>query len=225
MERLIEKLFSECVKRELEDDDLKIMREQKVLLLAGENSSLDLNIPAHYIVKKVSEEFFSENAPGSTTCKTCGHGHGHGRSEDMPTSGGKEEEDVAAEPQSCSICVDLLVHGGERSITKLPCQHEFHFDCIAAIYMARGRMQCPICSHVEKSALDQLCRPRGQMLCYNWRHIENGYTTRLIAIRSGRVGDVVIDGGPYIDFEDLYQVSSEQNNASARSGLKKREKC
>lgn len=127
MERLIEKLFSECVKRELEDDDLKIMREQKVLLLAGENSSLDLNIPAHYIVKKVSEEFFSENAPGSTTCKTCGHGHGHGRSEDMPTSGGKEEEDVAAEPQSCSICVDLLVHGGERSITKLPCQHEFHF--------------------------------------------------------------------------------------------------
>lgn len=42
------------------------------------------------------------------------------------------------------------------------------------------------------------------MLCYNWRHVENACTTRLIANSSGRAGDVVIEGGLYIDFEDLY---------------------
>ncbi|KAK1259944.1 hypothetical protein QJS04_geneDACA021494 [Acorus gramineus] len=51
----------------------------------------------------------------------------------------------------CSICLELVVdRGGERSIAKLQCGHEFHLDCIGSAFNAKGAMQCPNCRKVEK---------------------------------------------------------------------------
>lgn len=54
MDSYIEKLFAESVKSVL---DLGIMNEQKVLLLAAEESGLDFSTPGYYVVKKVSKIF------------------------------------------------------------------------------------------------------------------------------------------------------------------------
>ncbi|XP_020580067.1 uncharacterized protein LOC110024438 [Phalaenopsis equestris] len=51
---------------------------------------------------------------------------------------------------SCSICLDLVLHKGERSTARLQCGHDFHLDCIGSAFNAKGAMQCPNCRKVEK---------------------------------------------------------------------------
>lgn len=51
---------------------------------------------------------------------------------------------------SCSICLELVLDRGERSVAKLQCGHEFHLDCIGSAFNAKGAMQCPNCRKVEK---------------------------------------------------------------------------
>ncbi|XP_072964377.1 E3 ubiquitin-protein ligase IPI1-like isoform X2 [Typha angustifolia] len=51
---------------------------------------------------------------------------------------------------ACSICLDLVLNRGDRSIAKLKCGHEFHLDCIGSAFNAKGVMQCPNCRTVEK---------------------------------------------------------------------------
>ncbi|KAI3783170.1 hypothetical protein L2E82_13234 [Cichorium intybus] len=49
----------------------------------------------------------------------------------------------------CSICFDLVIDDGERSIAKLQCGHKFHLDCIGSAFNTKGTMQCPNCRKVE----------------------------------------------------------------------------
>ncbi|KAL2945401.1 E3 ubiquitin-protein ligase RFI2 [Bienertia sinuspersici] len=61
--------------------------------------------------------------------------------------------DLNVEPESsvpCSICLDLVTNGGERSRAKLKCGHEFHLDCIGSAFNMKGMMQCPNCREIEK---------------------------------------------------------------------------
>ncbi|KAL9235762.1 hypothetical protein vseg_010498 [Gypsophila vaccaria] len=51
---------------------------------------------------------------------------------------------------ACSICLDLVIYGGERSMAKLQCGHEFHLDCIGSAFNMKGTMQCPNCRNIEK---------------------------------------------------------------------------
>ncbi|KAL2633494.1 hypothetical protein R1flu_004973 [Riccia fluitans] len=63
---------------------------------------------------------------------------------------GKEENvEMSQQPESCSVCLDVVQEGGERSIAKLKCGHHFHLDCIGSAFNAKGAMQCPNCRHVE----------------------------------------------------------------------------
>lgn len=61
--------------------------------------------------------------------------------------------DLNVEPEesciSCSICLDLVTNGGERSSAKLKCGHEFHLDCIGSAFNMKGMMQCPNCREIE----------------------------------------------------------------------------
>lgn len=50
----------------------------------------------------------------------------------------------------CSVCLDAVVEGEDRSIARLKCGHHFHLDCIGSAFNAKGRMQCPNCRHVEQ---------------------------------------------------------------------------
>ncbi|KAG6553093.1 hypothetical protein Mapa_005430 [Marchantia paleacea] len=112
--------------------------------------------------------------------------------------GGKQdaaETSQQAQTDACSVCLDVVVEGGDRSTAKLTCGHQFHLDCIGSAFNAKGAMQCPNC-----------------------RHVENGHW--LYANGTGWGGDLVIEDAPYIDFEDVYQAVPEfltaaQNNASA----------
>nr|XP_043622768.1 E3 ubiquitin-protein ligase RFI2 isoform X2 [Erigeron canadensis] len=49
----------------------------------------------------------------------------------------------------CSICFDLVIDDGVRSIAKLHCGHKFHLDCIGSAFNTKGTMQCPNCRKVE----------------------------------------------------------------------------
>ncbi|KAJ0597783.1 putative chromatin regulator PHD family [Helianthus annuus] len=49
----------------------------------------------------------------------------------------------------CSICLDLVIDDGDRSIAKLHCGHKFHLDCIGSAFNTKGAMQCPNCRKVE----------------------------------------------------------------------------
>ncbi|KAI3800941.1 hypothetical protein L1987_29041 [Smallanthus sonchifolius] len=49
----------------------------------------------------------------------------------------------------CSICLDLVIDDGERSIAKLHCGRKFHLACIGSAFNAKGAMQCPNCRKVE----------------------------------------------------------------------------
>lgn len=49
----------------------------------------------------------------------------------------------------CSICFDLVIDDGDRSIAKLNCGHKFHLDCIGSAFNTKGSMQCPNCRKVE----------------------------------------------------------------------------
>ncbi|OAY80448.1 hypothetical protein ACMD2_05773 [Ananas comosus] len=51
---------------------------------------------------------------------------------------------------ACSICLELVLDRGDRSVAKLHCGHEFHLDCIGSAFNAKGAMQCPNCRKVEK---------------------------------------------------------------------------
>ncbi|CAN8285802.1 unnamed protein product [Cochlearia groenlandica] len=49
----------------------------------------------------------------------------------------------------CSICLELVVDDGTRSIAKLHCAHLFHLDCIGSAFNMKGAMQCPNCRNLE----------------------------------------------------------------------------
>eukprot|EP00249_Psilotum_nudum_P016742 c25969_g1_i3 orf=546-1118(+) len=51
--------------------------------------------------------------------------------------------------QSCSVCLEPVSDGGERSMAKLKCGHHFHLDCIGSAFNVKGTMQCPNCRHIE----------------------------------------------------------------------------
>ncbi|ERN06435.1 uncharacterized protein LOC18434631 [Amborella trichopoda] len=51
---------------------------------------------------------------------------------------------------SCSVCLEGVLEGGDRSIAKLQCGHQFHLDCIGSAFNAKGAMQCPNCRKVER---------------------------------------------------------------------------
>ncbi|KAL4202759.1 hypothetical protein AMTRI_Chr02g222760 [Amborella trichopoda] len=88
---------------------------------------------------------------------------------------------------SCSICLEVVTEGGDRSIAKLRCSHEFHLDCIGSEFNAKGVMQCPNCRKVEK----------GQWLFANgyrsfedfavdeWAHDEDLYDLRISELPFG----------------------------------------
>ncbi|KAH7431455.1 hypothetical protein KP509_08G049000 [Ceratopteris richardii] len=50
----------------------------------------------------------------------------------------------------CSICLDAVESGGDRSVARLKCGHHFHLDCIGSAFNAKGAMQCPNCRQVEE---------------------------------------------------------------------------
>lgn len=65
--------------------------------------------------------------------------------------GNKEEEDSSTLVEiSCSICLELVIDDGSRSMAKLQCGHQFHLDCIGSAFNMKGTMQCPNCRNVEK---------------------------------------------------------------------------
>nr|AGB51289.1 hypothetical protein [Marchantia polymorpha] len=139
-----EKLLKDTVRRILEHADLNIMNRRKVLLLAAEDSGLHSNLPGYEnVVMTVIDDFFRKNGqvpPWS----------------DMPTCVTKEDAGTSqeAETLTCSICLDVvLVQGGDRSITKLVCEHWFHFDCIVSAFIAKGTKQCPNCLACREGAL------------------------------------------------------------------------
>ncbi|KAH9603692.1 hypothetical protein KSS87_023817 [Heliosperma pusillum] len=73
--------------------------------------------------------------------------------EKMLEESDNKEIDLNVEPESCvpcSICLDLVIYGGERSRAKLQCGHEFHLDCIGSAFNMKGTMQCPNCRKIEK---------------------------------------------------------------------------
>jgi hypothetical protein len=50
----------------------------------------------------------------------------------------------------CAICMeDLSLEKMPRAIATLVCRHQFHFDCIALAFSAKGKMQCPCCRQTE----------------------------------------------------------------------------
>ncbi|ONK78672.1 uncharacterized protein A4U43_C02F21240 [Asparagus officinalis] len=51
---------------------------------------------------------------------------------------------------ACSICLEIVAIGPDRSTAILQCGHEFHLDCIGSAFNAKGVMQCPNCRKVEK---------------------------------------------------------------------------
>ncbi|KAL3694226.1 hypothetical protein R1sor_007877 [Riccia sorocarpa] len=61
----------------------------------------------------------------------------------------QENSEMSQQPESCSVCLDVVQEGGDRSIAKLKCGHHFHLDCIGSAFNAKGAMQCPNCRHVE----------------------------------------------------------------------------
>ncbi|BBN05786.1 hypothetical protein Mp_3g15920 [Marchantia polymorpha subsp. ruderalis] len=111
--------------------DLNIINRQKVLLLAANDSGLDLNIPGYEnVVKNVIQDFFHKNAQVPPWL-------------DMLTTLKQKDARTSQEVETltCSICMDVVfVHGGDRSITKLVYGHWFYFDCIASTFMAKETM-------------------------------------------------------------------------------------
>ncbi|KAL0641149.1 hypothetical protein Bca4012_102945 [Brassica carinata] len=68
---------------------------------------------------------------------------------DVPGKRGNEDSSSLVEV-SCSICLELVVDDGSRSVAKLQCGHQFHLDCIGSAFNMKGSMQCPNCRNVEK---------------------------------------------------------------------------
>ncbi|KAF2567414.1 hypothetical protein F2Q68_00023648 [Brassica cretica] len=71
------------------------------------------------------------------------------QSTDVPGKRGNEDASSLVEVP-CSICLELVVDDGTRSMAKLQCGHQFHLDCIGSAFNMKGTMQCPNCRNVEK---------------------------------------------------------------------------
>ncbi|KAF8044767.1 hypothetical protein N665_6921s0001 [Sinapis alba] len=63
---------------------------------------------------------------------------------------GNEEDSSNLVEVSCSICLELVVDDGSRSMAKLRCGHQFHLDCIGSAFNMKSTMQYPNCRNVEK---------------------------------------------------------------------------
>ncbi|XP_078168949.1 E3 ubiquitin-protein ligase IPI1-like [Carex rostrata] len=70
----------------------------------------------------------------------------------------KDDESMGKEIW-CSICLEIVTTGGDRSIARLKCGHEFHLDCIGSAFNVKGVMQCPNCRKVEKGSWLYANRP------------------------------------------------------------------
>ena len=52
-------------------------------------------------------------------------------------------------PEQCCICMDDIA--ANSVMTKLPCDHVFHADCIMSWFRS-GRSSCPVCRHDDEAA-------------------------------------------------------------------------
>ncbi|RWW79912.1 hypothetical protein BHE74_00011768 [Ensete ventricosum] len=80
----------------------------------------------------------------------------------------------------CSVCLNAVKCGGDRSTAKLQCGHEFHLDCISSAFNAKGVMQCPNCRKVEEG---------------NWFYANGSHSTPELTMDEG------------IQDEDLYNLN------------------
>ncbi|RWW85858.1 hypothetical protein BHE74_00005436, partial [Ensete ventricosum] len=105
----------------------------------------------------------------------------------------KEREEVVH--VACSICLEAVKSGGNRSTARLQCGHEFHLgrffwskftisiissDCIGSAFNAKGVMQCPNCRKVEEG---------------NWLYANGSHPTPELNMDD------------YVHDEDLYSLS------------------
>ncbi|CAL9037579.1 unnamed protein product [Musa banksii] len=94
----------------------------------------------------------------------------------------KEREEVVH--IACSICLEAVKSGGDRSTARLQCGHEFHLDCIGSAFNAKGVMQCPNCRKVEEG---------------NWLYANGSHPTPELNMDD------------YIHDEDLYSLGYMEN--------------
>ncbi|XP_078445590.1 RING/U-box superfamily protein [Wolffia australiana] len=69
---------------------------------------------------------------------------------DRGSDSGSGDEAMLISQVSCSICLETVKNGGDRSTAKLQCGHRFHLDCIGSAFNVKGMMQCPNCRKIEK---------------------------------------------------------------------------
>ncbi|MQL71979.1 hypothetical protein Taro_004292 [Colocasia esculenta] len=92
----------------------------------------------------------------------------------------------------CSICLEAVMDGGERSTAKLLCGHQFHLDCIGSAFNAKGMMQCPNCRKVEKGdwLYANCCLPFREASVDDWTYDEDLYD-----LTFSEMGYAIIPGG------------------------------
>ncbi|EPS64946.1 hypothetical protein M569_09834, partial [Genlisea aurea] len=84
--------------------------------------------------------------------------------------GGGCKATASSTSTSCSICLEDVVDGGDRSWAKLQCGHRFHLDCIGSAFNSKGAMQCPNCRKTEKGQwlYANGCRPVSEFTMEDW---------------------------------------------------------
>jgi hypothetical protein len=62
----------------------------------------------------------------------------------------EHEHEHEHEQENCNICLEQYVEG--VSVTKLPCKHLFHTECIKA-WLCGEKINCPVCRHDVRESL------------------------------------------------------------------------
>uniref|UniRef100_A0A1D1XRC5 E3 ubiquitin-protein ligase RFWD3 n=1 Tax=Anthurium amnicola TaxID=1678845 RepID=A0A1D1XRC5_9ARAE len=90
-------------------------------------------------------------------------------------------------PVPCSICLEAVKDGGDRSTAKLQCGHQFHLDCIGSAFNAKGMMQCPNCRKIEKGnwLYANGCRSFPEISMDDWTHDEDLYDLNYLEMPYG----------------------------------------
>jgi len=101
-----------------------------------------------------------------------------GDSEDTDNEAGATSR-IRHHQTSCAVCIEEYNEGDQ--LRQLPCQHEFHTECILP-WLTERHSSCPLCKH------DAVSQPEGDKDDSDWVHLRRWFIVSLLpsVLRPGR---------------------------------------
>jgi hypothetical protein len=124
---------------------------------------------AHYCSKACQKQHWKNGHKGSCIAPEKRRPHKEKPNASMASSHQEEENG-----ESCPICLELL---SDATLWTLPCELDFHKECVEALRKLGVLQACPLCRADLPEGPEKLCEDEYRMWFLNDRNVQSGKTS------------------------------------------------